>query len=44
MRIVNDSAALEDAFEAAKREAEKSFGDGSLLMEKYFPIAKHIEF
>ncbi len=44
MRIVQDSVGLQEAFEAAKREAEKSFGDGSLLMEKYFPIAKHIEF
>lgn len=44
MRIVNNPQELESAFEAASREAQKSFGDGSLLMEKYFPKAKHIEF
>ena len=44
MRIVNKASELKEAFEAAKREAEKSFGDGTLLMEKYFPKAKHIEF
>ncbi|MCG3165242.1 MAG: Acetyl-/propionyl-coenzyme A carboxylase alpha chain [Bacteroidia bacterium] len=44
MRIVNKASELQEAFEAAKREAEKSFGDGTLLMEKYFPKAKHIEF
>ena len=44
MRIVNKSDELEAAIEGASREAEKSFGDGSLLMEKYFSSAKHIEF
>lgn len=43
MRIVNSSTELKHAFEAAQREAEKSFGDASLLIEKYFPSAKHIE-
>lgn len=44
MRIVNKDDELEEAVAAASREAEKSFGDGSLLMEKYFASAKHIEF
>ena len=44
MRIVNNAEELEAAFDSAKREAEKSFSDGSLLLEKYFPKAKHIEF
>jgi acetyl-CoA carboxylase biotin carboxylase subunit len=44
MRIVNSANELESALEGAKREAEKSFGDGSLLIEKYFAKAKHIEF
>lgn len=44
MRIVNKADELEAAIEGASREATKSFGDGSLLMEKYFPSAKHIEF
>jgi acetyl-CoA carboxylase biotin carboxylase subunit len=44
MRIVNKGDELEVAIEAASREAQKSFGDGTLLMEKYFASAKHIEF
>ncbi len=43
MRIVNNKKELKDAFESARNEAEKSFGDGKLLLEKYFPSAKHIE-
>lgn len=44
MRIVHKDDELEAAIQGASREAEKSFGDGTLLMEKYFPSAKHIEF
>lgn len=44
MRIVAKEEELEAAIEGASREAEKSFSDGTLLMEKYFPLAKHIEF
>lgn len=44
MRTVNKLEELDAAIEGASREAEKSFGDGSLLIEKYFPTAKHIEF
>ena len=44
MRIVNKEEELEASIQGASREAEKSFGDGTLLMEKYFPSAKHIEF
>jgi acetyl-CoA carboxylase biotin carboxylase subunit len=44
MRIVNKEEELEASIEGASREAEKSFGDGTLLMEKYFSSAKHIEF
>lgn len=43
MRIVNSEKELVQAFESAQNEAEKSFGDGKLLLEKYFPSAKHIE-
>ncbi len=43
MRIVNSASESETAIDAAKREAEKSFGDGTVLIEKYFPKAKHIE-
>ena len=44
MRIVHKADELEAAVEGASREALKSFSDGTLLMEKYFPSAKHIEF
>jgi acetyl/propionyl-CoA carboxylase alpha subunit len=44
IRIVHRAEELQAASESASREALKSFGDGSLLLEKYFPWAKHIEF
>ena len=44
MRIVHKEEELDAAIQGASREAKKSFGDGTLLMEKYFPSAKHIEF
>ncbi|MEE2960333.1 MAG: biotin carboxylase N-terminal domain-containing protein [Myxococcota bacterium] len=34
---------LDGAFESARREAESSFGDGRLLIEKYIYPARHIE-
>lgn len=43
MRIVSEEKELQAAIEGAKREAEKSFGDGTLLIERYFPSARHIE-
>jgi acetyl/propionyl-CoA carboxylase alpha subunit len=43
MRIVHESAFLKDAIGAAAREAEKSFGNPALLIERYFPSARHIE-
>ena len=44
MRIVNKVEELATAIEGASRESEKYFGNGSLLIEKYFASAKHIEF
>jgi 3-methylcrotonyl-CoA carboxylase alpha subunit len=43
MRAVNNSAEFEQACQSAQREAMKSFGDDTLIVEKYFPRAKHIE-
>lgn len=43
MRIVDTPEQLEEAVKASKREAEKSFADGSLLLEKYLPDPRHIE-
>ncbi len=43
MRVVRDARELEDAIEAARREAEKAFGDGTLLLERYIDKSRHIE-
>jgi 3-methylcrotonyl-CoA carboxylase alpha subunit len=43
MRVVRVESAIEEAFESARREAEKAFGDGSLLLEKYIEEARHVE-
>ncbi len=44
MRIVHDADELRPALEAARREARNAFGNDELLLEKYFPSARHIEF
>ncbi len=44
MRIVRDSSELAEALESARREAERAFGDGSLLIERYIEDARHVEF
>ena len=43
MRIVSDADDLPGAFEAASREAESAFGDGSVYVEKYLARPRHIE-
>lgn len=43
MRVVREESALEAAIDGARREAEKSFGDGTLLIEKYIERPRHIE-
>jgi acetyl-CoA/propionyl-CoA carboxylase biotin carboxyl carrier protein len=43
MRIVRDPADLEAAVSAAKREALSSFGDDTMLVEKYVEHGRHIE-
>ncbi len=43
MRIVNEAKDLSEAFDGAKREALNAFGSDELLIEKYFPSARHIE-
>ena len=44
MRIVHDAPAMSGAFEAAGREAEAAFGDGSIYLEKFLLRPRHIEF
>ena len=43
MRIVRNATEFKDAFAAARGEAERAFGDGSLLVEKYIEGARHVE-
>ncbi|MFT5445911.1 MAG: 3-methylcrotonyl-CoA carboxylase alpha subunit [Gammaproteobacteria bacterium] len=43
MQIVHDSKALEDVLPATRRVAKASFGDDTLLLERYLASARHIE-
>src|SRR6266850_3512416 len=43
MRRVANDAEVEGAFQAARREALKAFGDGSMYIEKYLERPRHIE-
>src|ERR1041385_6299902 len=43
MRIVRNPADFKEAYAAAKGEAERAFGDGELLVEKYNEGARHVE-
>ena len=44
MRIAYDEGDFAMAYETAKSEAEKAFGDDSMYLEKYIENPKHIEF
>ncbi|HIQ49116.1 MAG TPA: acetyl-CoA carboxylase biotin carboxylase subunit, partial [Aquifex aeolicus] len=44
IRIIRDEKELREKFPVAKKEAEISFGDGRLYLEKYVTNPKHIEF
>lgn len=43
MRLVHESAGLVDAIQAARAEARSAFGDDTLLLERFFERARHIE-
>src|SRR3954454_11216144 len=43
MRVVRDPAELPEQIAAARREARGSFGDDTLLVERYLGRARHIE-
>jgi acetyl/propionyl-CoA carboxylase alpha subunit len=43
MRIVRSADELDDAVAAARSEAERAFGDGTLYVEKLIDHARHIE-
>jgi acetyl-CoA carboxylase biotin carboxylase subunit len=44
MRVLWGPGNLEDSIPAARREAERAFGDSRLILERYLPNARHIEF
>ncbi|MFO7618791.1 MAG: acetyl-CoA carboxylase biotin carboxylase subunit [Thermoplasmata archaeon] len=44
MKIVNNIGELDEAVASARREAKSSFGYDELLLEKYLPKPRHIEF
>ena len=43
MRIVRSAAELAGAVEAAAREAESAFGDGTVFVERYVERGRHVE-
>jgi acetyl-CoA carboxylase biotin carboxylase subunit len=44
IRIVHQADDLAEAVEAARHEAKRAFDDDTLFLEKYLPVAHHIEF
>lgn len=44
IRVAYEESELREAFETASREAQASFGNGSLYLEKYLRNPRHIEF
>ena len=43
MRVVDRPEALQHQLESARREAEKAFGNGKLLLERFVTRARHVE-
>ncbi len=43
MRLVEDADGFSDALLAAKREAERAFGNDGILIEKYLTKPRHVE-
>jgi acetyl-CoA carboxylase biotin carboxylase subunit len=43
MRVVTSSAEFADALQAARKEAQSSFGDDHVIVEKYFTEIHHVE-
>jgi 3-methylcrotonyl-CoA carboxylase alpha subunit len=44
MRVVRDASEFSIALEAARREAESAFGDGTVILERYVERPRHVEF
>ncbi|MET7393109.1 biotin carboxylase N-terminal domain-containing protein [Dactylosporangium sp. NPDC005572] len=43
MAVANDEAGLRAEYDKVRGFAERMFGDGSVLIERYFPRVRHIE-
>ncbi|MEM8609830.1 MAG: acetyl-CoA carboxylase biotin carboxylase subunit [Myxococcota bacterium] len=43
MKLVREESGLSDAIASAAREGQSSFGDGTLLVEKYIDNPRHVE-
>jgi acetyl/propionyl-CoA carboxylase alpha subunit len=43
MRVVSDAAGLDEAIAAARREAVRAFGDGTLYVERRLERPRHVE-
>src|SRR3712207_48895 len=43
MAVANDEAGLRTEYEKGRGFAERMFGDGSVLIERYFPRVRHVE-
>ncbi|HCT81777.1 MAG TPA: biotin carboxylase [Micromonosporaceae bacterium] len=43
MAVAADDVSLRDEYERVRGFAERMFGDGSVLIERYFPRVRHIE-
>jgi acetyl-CoA carboxylase biotin carboxylase subunit len=43
IRIVREESELDSAFSGAAAEAEAAFGDGTLFIERYVEVARHVE-
>lgn len=43
MRRVDDLQDFSNALKSAKREAKSSFGNDAVFLEKYLPLARHVE-
>ena len=43
MAVATDEAALRTEYDKVRAFAERMFGDGSVLIERYFPRVRHVE-
>lgn len=43
MRVVKDASQLDEALSAARREAQSSFGDDRVFLERYVARSRHVE-